>query len=130
MYYPIDLKFVNENYVNWLNDNEVNKFLEVNKNSTLEDVKNYVLQTIKTKVYFWAIILKESNKHIGNIKIDPINEKHAYGEYGIMMGDKKEWGKGFAKEASETILKFCFEQLKLRKVNLGVIEANTPALEL
>ncbi len=75
-------------------------------------------------------MIKESNKHIGNIKIDPINYKHGYGEYGIMMGDKTEWGKGYAKEASQTIIKFCFEILNLRKIKLGVVEANIAALEL
>ena len=40
-----------------------------------------------------GIHLKENCKHIGNIKIDPINKKHGTGEYGIMMGDKDEWGK-------------------------------------
>ena len=43
--------------------------------------------------------------NIGNIKIDPINEIHKFGEYGILIGDKEYWGKGFAREASEEVLK-------------------------
>ena len=77
-----------------------------------------------SKIFFWAITLKESGKHIGNIKIDPISQKHERGEYGIMMGDRSEWGKGYAREASEAVIRFCFETLKLRKVTLGVLTAN------
>ena len=80
--------------------------------------------------FFLAIHIKESGKHIGNIKIDPINSKHAYGEYGILMGDKGEWGKGYAFEASKTIIDFSFNTLALRKINLGVVSENFGALHL
>jgi len=75
-------------------------------------------------------VIKETDKHIGNIKIDPIDSKHGYGEYGIMMGDKGSWGQGFAKEASKKVLMYCFETLKLRKVNLGVLKDNFRAVKL
>lgn len=127
---PMSLKFATYNYVSWLNDTSVNQYLEVGKKNTLQVLEGYLKQTIENDTYFWAIVLKESNKHIGNIKIDPINCKHGYGEYGIMMGDKTEWNKGYAKEASKTIIKFCFETLNLRKINLGVVEANIAALEM
>ena len=64
---------------------------------------------------FWAIHLKEGGKHIGNIKIDPVNKRHGLGEYGIMIGDSDEWGKGYAKEASELVIHHCFRDLRLRK---------------
>ena len=45
---------------------------------------------------FWAIRIKDINnmKHIGNIKIDPIDLKIKSGQYGMIVGDKSEWGKG------------------------------------
>lgn len=129
-YYPMDLRFANEVYLSWLNDPEVNRYLEVPKENDSESLIAYVKSTMDAKTYFWAIVKKEDNKHIGNIKIDPINTKHGYGEYGILMGDKSEWGKGYAKEASQTIVDFCFSSLSLRKVNLGVIANNIAALKL
>mgnify|MGYP001809853298 CR=1 FL=1 len=74
--------------------------------------------------------MKESNKHIGNIKIDPIHNKYGIGEYGILIGDKSEWGKGYAKEASKCIIDYCFRVLRLRKINLGVVIENQSALML
>ena len=75
-------------------------------------------------------MVKKTNQHIGNIKIDPINYRHLYGEYGIMIGDKTTWGKGYAKEASIAVINFCFTKLSLRKINLGVIANNAMALSL
>ena len=129
-YVPMDMKFANEVYLGWLNDPEVNRYLEVPKQNFLDDLKKYVQSTIDAGILFWAILKKEGDKHIGNIKIDPINTKHGYGEYGILMGDRNEWGKGYAKEASLAIIDFCFNTLALRKVNLGVIAKNEAAVKL
>ena len=79
---------------------------------------------------FWAIHLIEGGKLTGNIKIDPVNKRHGLGEYGIMMGDSVEWGKGYAKEASEIVIDHCFRELRLRKITFGVVEDNSAALNL
>ena len=130
-YKPLSLFHLHDYYVNWMNDLDVIKYLESGGNYNLELLEEY-LKGIEEKpeVLFWAIHLKENDKHIGNIKIDPINKRHGLGEYGIMMGDKIEWGKGYAKEASLRILKYCFEELKLRKITLGVVFENTSAVHL
>ena len=93
-------------------------------------LENYLLNVEKSKILFWAIHLKKNNNHIGNIKIDPINLKHQLGEYGIMIGDVNEWKKGYAYEATKTVINYCFNTLKLRKINLGVIENNVQAVSL
>jgi [ribosomal protein S5]-alanine N-acetyltransferase len=129
-YVPMSLNFANENYLNWLNDPEVNRYMDFSKNTTLEDLRKYIQSTIDSNIFFWAIIKKEDGKHIGNIKIDPINSKHGYGEYGILLGDKSEWGNGFAKEASQSIIKYCFNNIGLRKINLGVLAINNAAIKL
>jgi RimJ/RimL family protein N-acetyltransferase len=46
------------------------------------------------------------------------------------MGAKEQWGKGYAKEASEVVIEFCFKTLALQKINLGVIENNKNAVSL
>ena len=113
-----------------INDAEVNKYLEVPKENNLSDLIEYVKTTVENRVLFWAITLKETNKHIGNIKIDPLNLKHGFGEYGILMGDRSEWGKGYAKESSVAVIEYCFQTLGLRKINLGVIDKNEAAIKL
>ena len=128
--YPLTRSFLTEEYLSWINNDEVIRFLETEKGSTIEDLNKYLKSIETNKIFAWAIVLKETDKHIGNIKIDPIDSKHGYGEYGIMIGDKDTWGQGFAKEASKRVLMYCFETLKLRKVNLGVLKNNSSAVKL
>jgi ribosomal-protein-alanine N-acetyltransferase len=128
----ITLADCSENYLSWLNDKDVNMYLESgfyqhNMQGLVDFVNGY--QSNK-KAVFLVIRLKENNKHIGNIKIDKINYIHRNCEYGIMMGDKTEWGKGYAKEASIAIINYAFEELGLNKVNLGVIDSNDVAVKL
>ncbi len=127
---PLSQKHLSLAYVNWLNDIEVNTYLESGGNYTLQLLADFLKEQEQKDILFWAIHLKNSNKHIGNIKIDPINYEQSSGEFGILMGDKENWGKGFANEASNRIIKYCFEQLKLTKITLGVIENNIKAVSL
>ena len=130
VYKRISAEHVSNQYVNWINDDEVNRYLETRGNYTLDLLKAYVEELNKRDVYFWGIHLKGTQKHIGNIKIDPIDEEVNSGDYGILMGDKANWGKGYAKEATLKILDYCFNEIKLSKINLGVIEDNVNAVNL
>jgi ribosomal-protein-alanine N-acetyltransferase len=129
-YIPLSQKHLSLTYLNWLNDIEVNTYLESGGNYTIQLLSYFLKEQEQKDLLFWAIHLKDSNKHIGNIKIDPINYELNSGEYGILMGDKTNWGKGFANEASNRIIKHCFEELKLAKITLGVIENNIKAVFL
>ena len=94
-------------------------------------LKDFVQQHLDKKTYMWAISIKNDWKHIGNIKMDPINERHGLGEFGILMGEKSEWGKGYANEASKRIMDYFFEKEDpLRKITLGVVEQNLAAVKL
>jgi ribosomal-protein-alanine N-acetyltransferase len=130
-YRPLSMDHCSQAYVNWMNDAEVNQFLESGGNYTIEQLEAYLKSVVeKENMFFWAIHIKENDEHIGNIKIDPINKKHGHGEYGILMGAKEYWGKGYAKEASLTIIDYCFNETGLRKMTLGVVEKNIAAVEL
>lgn len=127
---PLSLKHLSASYVDWMNDVDVYKYLETGGNYTLQELEKYLREQEEKSILFWAIHLRGSNKHIGNIKIDPIDLINNSGEYGIMMGDKSQWGKGYAKEASLRVIKYCFDEIGLSKITLGVIENNTNALKL
>lgn len=127
---PLTTKYGTAEYVSWLNDPEVYKYLETGGDYTLAKLSEFLKEMEKKDILFWAITIKSTGKHIGNIKIDPINTRHGLCEYGILMGDRQEWGKGYAKEASIAVIDYCFNQLNLRKMTLGVVEDNAAALSL
>tara|TARA_B100000609_G_C17197145_1_gene425898 strand:+ start:401 stop:955 length:555 start_codon:yes stop_codon:yes gene_type:complete len=127
---PLCKNFLSKDYVAWMNDKKVNRFLDSGGDYNIDKLKEYLTEVEENPKFFWAIVLKQSKKHIGNIKIDPINFKHFFGEYGLMIGDTNSWKKGYGKEVSEVVINFCFETLKLRKINLGVLKLNKAAINL
>jgi ribosomal-protein-alanine N-acetyltransferase len=127
---PISMEHCTDRYVSWMNDPEVYKYLETGGDYTKEMLADYIQALTSRYTFFWGIHTKEGDQHIGNIKIDPINNQHGYGEYGILMGDRNEWGKGYAKEASLSVINYCFENLGLRKIILGVVAQNLSAVAM
>lgn len=127
---PLNRHFLSQDYINWMNDEKVNRHLESGGDYTLEKLTAYLKEVEDNPKYFWAINLKETDQHLGNIKIDPIDLNHLWGEYGIMIGDRNVWGKGIAKEASKTVIDFCFNTLNLSQINLGVKKNNIKAISL
>ena len=127
---PLSKSFLSMEYVNWMNDPKVIRFIESGGNYNIKKLETFLNETEKNPKYFWAIVIKKGGTHIGNIKIDPINFKHLHGEYGILIGNKKFWGFGYAKEASNLVIKHCFDDLNLKKIILGVNAENKVALKL
>ena len=117
---------VTQQYVDWLNDPDVNKYLE--SRFVYQDNKK-VTEFVKVCHYsdvcfLFGIFTKNGMKHIGNIKIGPINVHHNYAAIGLVIGDKDSWGKGFASKAISMITEFGFKKLKLVKIVAGCYGAN------
>ena len=121
---------LSQTYVDWMNDEDIIKYLESGGNYTLKKLKEYLNGITKQNVLSWAIYIKKEGKHIGNVKIHPIDKLKNCGEYGIMIGDKSEWGKGYAMEASKLVINYCFNNLKLSKITLGVVVNHKHAIKL
>lgn len=129
-YKPLSILHLSDRYVSWLNNPHVYKYLETGGDQNKETLRQYLIDVEKKNMLFWGIHLKNNNEHIGNIKIDPINRRHGLGEYGILMGEESQWGKGYAKEASIRIINYCFDVQNLRKITLGVVVKNEAAVQL
>ena len=131
--YLRELRFsdVNRNYCNWMKDLEVTQYLESRfERWTIKKLRDYVRKIKNSPDYlFLAIISKYNNKHVGNIKIGPINRIHKFSDIGIIIGEKRFWGKGFATEAIKLVVEFCFAKLKLHKVTAGVYSNNIGSIK-
>ncbi len=55
---------------------------------------------------------------IGNIVLIGVDVAHRRAELGIAIGEKGDWGRGYGTDAIRVILRFAFEDLKLRRVEL------------
>lgn len=123
---------ITESYLNWFKNNEVTSFLEVDgKSLTTQMVKDYIDVGVNSENYYmYAICIKEENKHIGNLKVGPINKKHKIADLVCVIGDRSYWGKGLATEAIALGNALAFEKYDIRKLhgqiyadNIGSIKA-------
>jgi len=122
-----------ENLVRWRNDREVTDSLG---GSTFfvssireKDWVSHVVKNDRNDIRL-AICLTETNKHIGNISLTSINWINRSAEYSIFIGEKEEWGKGYAGDASRLILDYGFKELNLHRIHLTVQIDNQRARKL
>lgn len=117
---------VTESYYRWLNDPTITQFLECRfYPNTIEKLDEYVKsKQADFNNIFLAIVTKENHRHIGNIKLGPINWIHRFADIGIIIGEKDCWGKGYASEAISLVTKFSFDTLNLHKLTAGCYEMN------
>ena len=75
------------------------------------------------------IIEKLNRKPIGAVSLYRIDLSSMRAEFGRMMiGDIKSRKKGFARDASESLIRFAFSTLNLRQLRLEVLKNNKPAI--
>jgi len=117
---------VSDAYHRWMNDPEINQYMESRFfPSSLEDLKANVEKIADSQDnFFFAILTNENRKHIGNIKLGPVNWIHRRADIGIIIGDKNSWGRGYGSDAIEAICSFAFRNLNLHKLTAGGYVSN------
>lgn len=116
-----------QDYASWLNDQEITLYMGSGRFPLHSDgLKDYINGFNNRKDgMLLGIFLKTNSKHIGNITLQQIDWLNRFAEIGIIIGDKKSHGKGYAKEAIKLIVEHAFNKMNLRKVCTGMIRGNT-----
>jgi len=129
---PFSEKFLTDDYLNWMNDKETTKFIsKAKKKNSMHDLELFVKNMIQSNSdYFFAIIYKKRQCHIGNVRLGPINFNTKESSFGILIGDKKSHGLGLATEVLELIKSFGFDYLKLKEIKFEVVKKHTAAMRL
>ena len=117
---------VSEDYCQWMNDPDVIRYTESRFTpQSTEKIQAYVRRESENPdSVFMAIIEKEHDRHIGNIKIHRIDRYHLHAEVSIVIGKKECWGKGYGTEAIRLVVDFAFNTLNLRRLTAGVYANN------
>ena len=114
------------NYLTWLKNKLVTKNLyrpELLSSFSEKSIYKYVknLELSKNDFFFSIFLNKEM---IGTVKVGHVDWHSKTGDIGIMIGEKKYWGKGYATVTIKKIVKFCKKDLKLRKIVAGTPSNN------
>ncbi len=118
-------------YLSWLRDYEVIKYIgreEYLEPVSFEEVKQYVEDVWKNEFCsFYAMCAIDTGDFIGTIKINYLNaagRKSGIADIGIMIGNRKFWGKGMATDALTATCAYAFSELKARKLTAGALAPN------
>lgn len=87
-----------------------------------------IIKTVLSVPYTYAVVLKDTNKVIGSIgamigKKSNLDINDDEFEIGYWVG-VPYWGKGIIPEATQEILRYCFEELHLSKAWCGYFDGN------
>jgi len=125
-------KDANIEYLTWINDYDVVKNMTTGLFPTShEDLLEYLKKTNESNTdVLFAIIDKKEERHIGNVKLGEINWIHRHAYLGVMIGNKKYWGKGHGKEACELLLWYAFNRLNMHKVSVALSCDNIAARKI
>ncbi len=127
---PMDISFLDSNYLNWVNDDEIiDNMASLSLPTTEKGLREYIENnTNRSDVAFFAIRWKENSEFIGTIKLGPIDwiDRKAY--YGQLVG-KKYWGKGVGTEALRLLVSYGFNRLNLHWIGAAVIAENKASIK-
>ena len=121
---PIDLDNI-DYYLKWLNDQEVTQFLNIrfplNREAEQEHLERLVRESNNLIL---GIHLKEPDQLIGNVGLHRLEQIDRRATFGIVIGDKEAWSKGYGTEATKLIVDHGFRALNLNRIELEVFEFN------
>lgn len=118
---------ISSNYLSWIQDPEVTQYLEVRHappRSTIDLLAYIDKMNVDYHSLLLGIFLKNAERHIGCIKLGPINAAHKRADIGFLIGEKSFWGQGFASEAIVAMAEYAFAQLGIEKLMAGCYAQN------
>jgi len=118
-------------YAEWLSDIEVGIGLGCfTMQLSLPKEEEFLQNMIAKNEYVFGIIDKKTDTLIGNCGLHNVNYIDGRAEFGIFIGDKSYWNKGYGKEATCLILDFGFNVLNLHEIYLQVFDYNPGAIKM
>jgi RimJ/RimL family protein N-acetyltransferase len=116
-----------DRFVRWFADGETTRNLLVRApfNRAMEDqwFEAMVARQGKTDYHF-VICLLSDDEPIGTVGLHDIDFVDGHAEFGIMIGVKGAWNKGYGTDALRAICDFGFGELRLERIELEVYAGN------
>lgn len=118
-------------YLGWLSDTLVNQYLEVRHAppQSVAELRQFVRDlNASPDNLLLGMFTQDGRRHIGNIKLGPINWLHRRADIGIVCGERAEWGKGYATTAIRLLSDLAEQQFDLRRLSAGCYGGNEGSL--
>lgn len=117
-------------FVRWFADAETTRYLAVRapfSRAMEEKWFDEMLARQGKEAYHFVICLLADDRAIGTAGFHHLNYEDGHASFGISIGEKGEWSKGYGTDALRAICDFGFGQLRLERIELDVYEPNAGA---
>src|SRR5262245_50367015 len=115
-----------------MNDAEVRRFLDIRYFPSMAFEKQWLEDRVKQSGgysdVFFAIETLAEGRHIGNLGLRDGRPEDRKATFGIAIGDKDFWSRGYGTDATLTLLRFAFGEMNLHRIELHVDERNARAV--
>lgn len=124
-----------QNFLKWFNDTEVIQYLNLYLPMTEMAEEKYIeeLGTTRSRtdaVFVIEVLEDNSSKPIGNIGLHSISPKDHNATFGIAIGEKDYWSRGYGTEAARLLINYGFEQLNLHRISSFAVAFNERGIRL
>jgi [ribosomal protein S5]-alanine N-acetyltransferase len=121
---PFTAEDISETYLGWLQDSEVVRYSGQRfRAHTLESCQAYLASFTDSSNHFLAICDQKSGAMLGTLTVY-CSVPHGTADIGIMIGERKVWGKGIGAEAFCLVLSALKASGAIRKVTAGTLAVN------
>lgn len=122
-------------FLKWFNDPEVIQYLGMYLPMTEMAEEKYIEELGTTRArtdapFVIEVIEGDSTKPIGTIGLHRINNKDHNAMFGIAIGEKDCWSKGYGTEATRILIDYGFEQLNLHRISSSAFAFNERSIRL
>ena len=113
------------------NANHVRDNYIYQKPITVEEHINYYHTQIETgHIIQYVMLTRKTNIIIGCVFLKNIDLESKSAEFGVFIGDSKELGKGYGKDALDQMIDIAFNVLMLNSLTLRVLSYNAIAIKI
>jgi len=121
---PLKESDFTKRYLAWFRDPEVTRFLEARNISRADAAAHLRAGEDGKRWALYAICLRADGRHIGNLKIGPIDWRHRVSDLVTVIGERDAWGQGHARAAIRAGIAIAFDELNLRKLSASIDSRN------
>lgn len=84
----------------------------------------------RTDEVLWVIASQRTNECLGHVGLYRIDHRIRSAEFGILIGKREDWGKGYGKTCTRFAVQYGFNELNLNRIYLHVLKSNVRAIRL
>jgi len=122
-------------FLKWFNDPEILQYVGLYLPMTEMSEEKFIEDLGTTRARSDVVLVIEaiegdSTKPIGSCGLHNISPKDHNALFGIVIGEKDYWSKGYGTEAARLLIDYGFQQLNLHRISSGALAFNDRSIKL